>query len=130
MSFEEVNRTFGALAQRERLIVKIAILAGMRPGEIFGLTWGRPQGEYAEIRQRIYRGQLGSPNTLKSVREVALSKGLLSEIREINVREFILQNYAPYVGDESLPGPTRGGARGRLHHGWNGKAGRSSTCIF
>jgi integrase len=50
MSFEEVSRAFGALAQRERLIVKIAILAGMRPGEIFGLTWGRLQGEYAEIR--------------------------------------------------------------------------------
>jgi integrase len=82
MSFEEVSRAFGALAQRERLIVKIAVLAGMRPGEIFGLTWGRLQGEYAEIRQRIYRGHLDSPKTLKSVREVALSKGLLSEISE------------------------------------------------
>src|SRR5439155_10303764 len=82
MSFEQVSRAFGALAQRERLIVKIAVLAGMRPGEIFGLTWGRLQGEYAEIRQRIYRGQLDGPKTLKLVREVALSKGLLSEINE------------------------------------------------
>jgi integrase len=82
MSFEEVSRAFEALAQRERLIVKVAILAGMRPGEIFGLTWGRLQGEYAEIRQRVYRGQLDSPKTLKSVREVALSKGLLLEISE------------------------------------------------
>jgi integrase len=82
MNFEEVNRAFKALKQRESLIIKIAILSGMRPGEIFGLTWGRLQGKYAEIRQRIYRGRVDTPKTAKSVREVALSNGLLSEINE------------------------------------------------
>ena len=82
MNFEEVNRAFEALEQRERLIVKMAVLSGMRPGEIFGLTWGRLQGKHAEIRQRIYRGHVDTPKTAKSVREVALSNGVVSEINE------------------------------------------------
>lgn len=82
MNFKEVNRAFEALNQRERLIVKMAVLSGMRPGEIFGMTWGRLQGKHAEIRQRIYRGHVDTPKTAKSVREVALSNGLLSEIDE------------------------------------------------
>ncbi|MEW5976036.1 MAG: tyrosine-type recombinase/integrase [Acidobacteriota bacterium] len=80
MTFNEVRKAFSVLDQRERLIVKIAILSGMRPGEIFALTWGRLQGDYAEIRQGIYKGHLDTPKTSKSVREVALSQGLLAEI--------------------------------------------------
>ena len=52
----------------------------MRPGEIFALTWNRLQGHYAEIRQRVYKGQMDTPKTVKSVREVALSRGLIAEI--------------------------------------------------
>jgi len=40
MTIREVQICFGALDQRERLIAKLAILAGIRPGEIFALTWG------------------------------------------------------------------------------------------
>ena len=80
MTFQEVRNLFDVLEQRERLIVKIAVLSGMRPGEIFALTWDRLQGHYAEIRQRIYKGHLDTPKTVKSVREVALSNGLIDEI--------------------------------------------------
>ena len=41
MNMKEVQICFGALDQRERLIAKLAIIAGMRPGEIFALIWGR-----------------------------------------------------------------------------------------
>jgi integrase len=41
MTVEEVKIVCSKLEQRERLILKLAILAGMRPGEIFGLKWGR-----------------------------------------------------------------------------------------
>jgi hypothetical protein len=47
---------FQRLGRRERLIAKLAVLAGMRPGEIFGLTWGQVSATYAEIRQRVYAG--------------------------------------------------------------------------
>ena len=41
MTVEEVRKCFAALGRRERLIAKLAVLAGMRPGEIFAMTWGR-----------------------------------------------------------------------------------------
>jgi integrase len=88
MNFEEVKKLFGLLEQRELLISKLAIYAGLRPGEIFGLKWGKLIGESAEIRHRVYRGQVDTPKTHNSVREVALPKGLVSEIerwRKISV---------------------------------------------
>jgi len=80
MTVEEVRKCFAVLEQRERLVVKLAILAGMRPGEIFGLTWGRLQEGHAEIVQRVYRGVVDTPKTDQSVRKAALSQGLLREI--------------------------------------------------
>ncbi len=80
MTIGEVQLCFGALDQRERLIAKLAILAGMRPGEIFALTWGRLTATYADIRQRVYRGRLDTPKTDNSFRKAALSEGLLAAV--------------------------------------------------
>jgi integrase len=55
MTLEEVKKLFGVLDVREQLIARLAVLAGMRPGEIFGLTWERLEVQYADIRQRVYR---------------------------------------------------------------------------
>ncbi len=80
MTIREVQICFGALDLRERLIAKLALLAGMRPGEIFALTWGRLTATYADIRQRVYRGKIDTPKTENSIRKAALSDGLLAEI--------------------------------------------------
>ena len=80
MNLEEVRRCLEVLDLRERLIVKLAVIAGMRPGEIFGLTWGRVSGTCAEIVQRVYRGDIDTPKTNQSVRKAALSGGLAAEI--------------------------------------------------
>jgi integrase len=80
MTIMEVQICFSALAQRERLIAKFAILAGMRPGEIFALTWGRLMATHADIRQRVYRRKIETPKTDNSYRKAALSEGLLGEI--------------------------------------------------
>lgn len=80
MNFKEVQICFDALDLRERLIAKLALIAGMRPGEIFALTWGRLTAAYAEIRQRVYRGMIDTPKTENSFRKAALSEGLLAEI--------------------------------------------------
>ena len=61
MNIEEVQKCFAVLEQRERLIVKFAVLAGLRPGEIFGLKWGHLSETHVDIRQRVYRGQIDSP---------------------------------------------------------------------
>jgi integrase len=61
MNIKEVQMCFAALDPRERLIAKLAVIAGMRPGEIFALTWGRLTATYADIRQRVYRGTIDTP---------------------------------------------------------------------
>ena len=61
-------------------LVKLAVLAGMRPGEIFALTWGRLNATYVDIRQRIYRGVIDTPKTTLSNRHAALPEGLLREV--------------------------------------------------
>ena len=88
MNMQEVQNCFAALDLRERLIAKLAVIAGMRPGEIFALTWGRLTTSYVDIRQRVYRGTIDTPKTNQSVRKAALPEGLLREIelwREFSV---------------------------------------------
>ena len=80
MTIEEVRLCFGVLDKRERLIAKFAIMAGMRPGEISALTWGRLTAKYAEIRQRVYRGAIDTPKTDQSLRKAALSDELLADV--------------------------------------------------
>jgi hypothetical protein len=80
MNLKEVQLCFAVLAQRERLIAKLAIMAGMRPGEIFALTCGRLTATYVDIRQRVYRGAIDTPKTDQSIRKAALPEGLFWEI--------------------------------------------------
>jgi integrase len=80
MTIKEVQIMFAVLDQRERLIAKLAVLSGMRPGEIFALTWGRLTATHADIRQRVYRRRLDTPKTDNSYRKAALSEGLLADM--------------------------------------------------
>ncbi len=82
LKIEEVRILFGVLDTREQLIARLAVLAGMRPGEIFALTWKRLEAEYADIRQRVYRGDIDTPKSTYSVRWAALSDGLLAAVRD------------------------------------------------
>ena len=82
MTVEDVRQMLSVLDVRERLIAKLGLIAGMRPGEIFGLKWARIETDYADIRQRVYRGDVDSPKSVRSVRSAALSDGLLTSIEE------------------------------------------------
>ncbi len=82
MKREDVVRLLSALEVRDRLICRLAIFAGMRPGEIFGLKW-RHVGEHsAAIEQRIYRGKLGTPKTQRSVRTPAFSPSIKADVKQ------------------------------------------------
>jgi integrase len=82
MTLEEVKRCFLVLDLRERLIVGLAIVAGMRPGEILGLTWQHIGPDYADIKQRVYRGQIDRPKTVQSIRRAALSQRLITALEQ------------------------------------------------
>jgi len=98
MTVDEVRSCFAALGQRERLIAKLAILAGMRPGEIFAMTWGRLTATHADIMHRVYRRKLDTPKTDNSTRHAALSEGLLADIeawRSVAVSRMMLGSSRP-----------------------------------
>ncbi len=80
MTVEQIRIAFGALEVRERLITKLAVLAGMRPGEIFGLRWDRVAEASADVTQRVYRNKIDTPKTHLSVRKAALSEMLLVDL--------------------------------------------------
>lgn len=82
MTIEEVRTLFFVLDLRERVIAGLAVIAGMRPGEIFGLVRGRLEPEYADVQQRVYRGEVDSPKTIHSRRWAALSDGLAKWIEQ------------------------------------------------
>ena len=80
MSLEQVKLLFSILGLRERLIATLAIIGGLRPGEIFALQWKHVQDHHINIQQRIYRGEVDTPKTRHSVRKAAVPEGLQSEI--------------------------------------------------
>lgn len=81
MNLEEVQTCLKILDLREQLIVKLALLAGMRPGEIFALTWGRLHDDQAEIVQRIYRTDIDTPKSKQSVRTAALPERMRADVQ-------------------------------------------------
>jgi len=62
-------------------MLKLAGIAGMRPGEIFALTWANLEPAYAVVMQRIYQGEIDTPKSPKSVRKVALGASLMADVR-------------------------------------------------
>jgi hypothetical protein len=77
---KEVQGPFGVLGQRERLIAKLAIQAEMRPGEIFGLSWGRMEKNLRGYPSKGLSRSGGHAN--HSFRKAALSEGVLDEVED------------------------------------------------
>jgi len=78
---EEVFKYLDALSLRERLIARLAIFEGLRPGEILALTWRGLEAEAIRVEQRVYKRVLNTPKNGK-VREGAVSDGTLALITE------------------------------------------------
>ena len=56
MSPEDIRVALGVLGPRERLIFRMAVFDGMRPGEILAIRIGNVSGESVLIDQRAYKG--------------------------------------------------------------------------
>ncbi len=80
MTLADVRTGINILALRERIVFKLATVAGLRPGEIFGLRRHRVLEQVVDIQQRIYRGQIDTPKTHRSVRHVALASMICEDI--------------------------------------------------
>jgi integrase len=82
MSLDEAKLALSVLDLRERLVLKFAILAGMRVSEIFGLRRRSIGQNSAEILERVCRGDIDTPKTDKASRTVALPKDLQMDLQE------------------------------------------------
>ena len=79
---EQIQAILQELDLREQLIVRLALLSGMRPGEILALQWKHVAPDHIAVVQRLYRGQLDRPKSERSQRTVALSSTTHALIRQ------------------------------------------------
>lgn len=79
MTETDVLRALGVLDLRERLFCRLAIFAGMRPGEIIALRWPDIQNRMAIIDDRFYKGRNDSTKNRKP-RKAALSSSVQSDL--------------------------------------------------
>lgn len=83
LSPEEIARILGRLRLRERLVFRLAVFEGLRPGEILALRWRDIQPGHVQVRARVYRTDIDTPKNDRA-RASALSRGtelLLEEWR-------------------------------------------------
>lgn len=83
LSGKEINLVLEALNLRERLIFRMAVFEGMRPGEILAIRLGNIQEHSVLIDLRVYRGNLDTPKGRKgkrTSRTVALSPGTWADL--------------------------------------------------
>ena len=58
----------------------LAVVGGMRTGEILALQWRHVFADHIDVVQRIYQRQIDTPKARNSVRSVTLSTGLRDAI--------------------------------------------------
>ena len=83
----ELVRMLDALNLREQVIFRLATCEGMRPGEVLALKPGDVHESFVSVTRRLYKGQIDTPKTKRSVRQVALTLGTSQLVHEW--KEFI-----------------------------------------
>ena len=83
LSLDEVRRLLAASEEPVRTIVLIAVMTGLRIGEILALRWGRINLAAGTLRveETCYKGTFGTPKTRASRREVPLTPGVVQALQ-------------------------------------------------
>jgi integrase len=82
LTIDQARRLLAAFPVRERLIIKLCGLAGLRPGEALATKWSDLSDKGLRITRRVYRGKLDTPKSKKGNRLAALSKSIISDLEE------------------------------------------------
>ena len=91
---EQVPALLDVLREPFRTMVLLAVLTGLRVGEILGLRWEDVDFASSQMRvsQRCYRGQMDTPKTKSSKRTLPLPKPCLEAFRRVYAK------YGPLEG--------------------------------
>ncbi|HVO98153.1 MAG TPA: tyrosine-type recombinase/integrase [Bryobacteraceae bacterium] len=83
MSAEQVEVALGVVDDREKVILRLAVFAGMRPGELLAIQREhvKKDASVIEIRHRVYRGKFASPKN-GLVRTVAVPPSTATLLRQ------------------------------------------------
>jgi integrase len=102
---DQVRKLVAEIPEPYRLMVIIAVLTGLRRGELFALRWGALDlmKGVLEVRESVYNGHFSTPKTRSSARRVPLSSTLLKLLLD---RRASLKSAA----DEDLVFPSRNGS--------------------
>jgi integrase len=85
LTSEQIRTALSVLDRRERLIFRMAVFDGMRPGEILAIRLGKLGETSVLIDLRVFRGNLDTPKGRKgkrTSRTVALSPGTVAELND------------------------------------------------
>lgn len=83
LTAEQVRLLLGELACTTRLLVLVAVLTGLRRGELFGLRWKHLDfvRRVVRVRESLYEGQSGPPKTRSSIRDVPMSDPVFEALK-------------------------------------------------
>jgi len=83
MSPEQIRLALAVLGLRDRLIFRLAVFDGMRPGEVLAIRLGNVSGNSLLVDQRVYKGMFDTPKGRKgkkTSRIIALSGGTVADL--------------------------------------------------
>jgi integrase len=88
LSLDEARRLIAASEEPVRTIVLLAVMTGLRIGEILALRWGRINFAAGTLRveETCYKGKFGTPKTRASRREVPLSPSVVQALQAHRMR--------------------------------------------
>ena len=80
---DQVQPLLAEIREPYRSMVCLAVLTGLRRGELFALRWGAVDLDKGvlEVRESVYNGQFSTPKTHSSVRRIPLSSPAVALLR-------------------------------------------------
>jgi len=84
LSVDQVAILLSTLAGRDRLIFRLFVNCGFRPGELFALRWDDWEPGQLRIDEGVWRGRLSSPKTKASASVVYIPPKVEAELAEWN----------------------------------------------
>jgi len=88
LTIAQASALLEALPPLPKTMVGVALLSGLRRGELFALRWGDfdEQRQFLIVREAVYEGKFSTPKTAAGVRQIPLSEAAIKLIVDWRAR--------------------------------------------